>query len=145
MNLTINGIEATLKKESSFEYVSENRLFTDADDYSLEIELPLNGCPNNQKIFGNIYRKDVDIASLYYDAILQDGNFTKAGAIVITGVTQSEVKVQFLERRSFRNFYPKWDETYVDELDLGEWPKHQAGHAHERQQQARVGHIVGGR
>ena len=36
MILTINGKQATLKKGSSIEYVSENRIFTDADDYSME-------------------------------------------------------------------------------------------------------------
>ncbi len=35
MILTINGKQAALKKGSSIEYVSENRIFTDADDYSL--------------------------------------------------------------------------------------------------------------
>ena len=33
MILTINGKQAALKKGSSIEYVSENRIFTDADDY----------------------------------------------------------------------------------------------------------------
>ena len=45
ISLTIDGKEAALKKGSSIEYVSENRAFTDADDYSLEIELPLADCP----------------------------------------------------------------------------------------------------
>ena len=31
--------QAALKKGSSIEYVSENRIFTDADDYSMEIEI----------------------------------------------------------------------------------------------------------
>ena len=30
---------------------SENRIFTDADDYSMEIELPLADCPQNLDIF----------------------------------------------------------------------------------------------
>ena len=47
MILTINGKQAALKKGSSIEYVSENRIFTDADDYSMEIELPLANCPQN--------------------------------------------------------------------------------------------------
>ena len=34
MILTINGQQAALKKGSSIEYVSENRIFTDADDYT---------------------------------------------------------------------------------------------------------------
>ncbi len=49
MILTINGKQAALKKGSSIEYVSENRIFTDADDYSMEIELPLADCPQHQQ------------------------------------------------------------------------------------------------
>ena len=36
MILTINGQQAALKKGSSIEYVSENRIFTDADDFGTE-------------------------------------------------------------------------------------------------------------
>ena len=54
MILTINGKQAALKKGSSIEYVSENRIFTDADDYSMEIELPLADCPQNLDILGMI-------------------------------------------------------------------------------------------
>jgi len=35
ISLTIDGAQVALKKGSSIEYVSENRIFTDADDYSL--------------------------------------------------------------------------------------------------------------
>ncbi|MBQ6166650.1 MAG: hypothetical protein IJK41_04355 [Muribaculaceae bacterium] len=49
MILTINGKLAALKKGSSIEYVSENRIFTDADDYSMEIELPLADCPQEPR------------------------------------------------------------------------------------------------
>ena len=64
MILTINGQRAALKKGSSIEYVSENRIFTDADDYSMEIELPLADCPQNLDIFGMITRKDVDTGDI---------------------------------------------------------------------------------
>ena len=122
MILTINGKQAALKKGSSIEYVSENRIFTDADDYSMEIELPLADCPQNLDIFGMITRKDVDAGDIFFDAVLQDTNFFKRGAVVITGITQESVKVQFLEKRSYQNFFPRFDETYIDELDLGKWP-----------------------
>ena len=122
ISLTINGKEASLKKGSSIEYVSENRIFTDADDYSMEIELPLAGCSQNINIFGNITRKDIETEQIFFDAILQDTHFRKRGAVVITSITQECVKVQFLEKRSYQNFYPTFDETYIDELDLGEWP-----------------------
>ena len=39
MILTINGQQAALKKGSSIEYVSENRIFTDADDYGVRFIL----------------------------------------------------------------------------------------------------------
>ncbi len=41
---------------------------------------------------------------------------------MITGITQESVKVQFLEKRSYQNFFPRFDENYIDELDLGKWP-----------------------
>ena len=122
ISLTIDGKEAALKKGSSIEYVSENRAFTDADDYSLEIELPLADCPQNIAIFGLITRKDIDTETVFFDAVLQDTNFYKRGAVVITEITHEYVKVQFLEKRSYQNFFPRFDEKYINELDLGEWP-----------------------
>ena len=50
MILMINGKQAALKNGSSIEYVSENRIFTDADDHSMEIELPQADCPQNLDI-----------------------------------------------------------------------------------------------
>ena len=122
ISLTIDGKEASVKKGSSIEYVSENRIFTDADDYSIEFELPLAECPQNIAIFGHLTRKDIDTDKIFFDAVLQDTKFRKVGAVVITGITNESVKVQFLEKRSYQNFYPHFDETYIDELDLGEWP-----------------------
>ena len=122
ISLTIDGAQVALKKGSSIEYVSENRIFTDADDYSLEIELPLAECPQNIAVFGHLTRKDVDTDKIFFNAVLQDTKFRKVGAVVITGITNESVKVQFLEKRSYQNFYPHFDETYIDELDLGEWP-----------------------
>ncbi len=64
MILTINGKQAALKKGSSIEYVSENRIFTDADDYSMEIELPLADCPQNLDIFANTLEVDQELKGL---------------------------------------------------------------------------------
>ena len=68
----------------------------------MEIELPLADCPQNLDIFGMITRKDVDTGDIFFDAVLQDTNFFKRGAVVITGITHEAVKVQFLEKRSYR-------------------------------------------
>ena len=69
ISLTIDGAQVALKKGSSIEYVSENRIFTDADDYSLEIELPLADCPQNIAIFGLLTRKDIDTETVFFDAV----------------------------------------------------------------------------
>ena len=121
MILTIDGKIAVLKKGFSFEYYSENRLFKDRDDFSLNIDLPIRGCKENQEIFWNINRKDVDIYKLYYDAEIFDYQFHKSGAVTIISITDDMIRVQFLEGRSFQNFYPDFDERFINELDLGQW------------------------
>lgn len=121
MILLIDNLPAVIKDGSSFEYHSDNRLFMDRDDYSLSIELPL-GCPENDAIFGQVNRKDVDINNIYFAAEIICDNFQKRGAVVITGITNESVKVQFLEKRSYQNFYPDFDNRYIDELDLGTMP-----------------------
>lgn len=121
MILLIDNRPAVIKDGSSFEYHSDNRLFQDRDDYSLSIELPL-GCPQNDAIFGNINRKDVDVDGIYFAAEIICDNFQKRGAVAITAITDEMVKVQFLEKRSYQNFYPDFDKRYVDELQLGTMP-----------------------
>lgn len=122
MQILINNMPAVLKSGSSFEYVSENRMFTDADDYTLEITLPLAGCRQNIEIFGKIFRKDVDPEKLIFDCELRDRNFYKFGSVTITQVTEKEVKVQFLEGRSEQNYDTTFDKIYINELELGEPP-----------------------
>ena len=118
MILLIDGIPAEMKAGSSFEYHSDNRLFHDRDDYSLSIELPVRGCWNNRKIFKNIERKDVDLDKIFYDAQIIMPGLVKSGAVAVTSVTDDTIKVQFLENRSFQNFYPAFDTTFVDELEM---------------------------
>lgn len=121
MTLLIDNKPAVIKEGTSFEYRSDNRLFQDRDDYTLNIELPLH-CPQNDAIFGNISRKDANINDIYFDAEIICHNFRKSGAVVITSITDDMVKVQFLEKRSFQNFYPDFDQQYIDELELGYMP-----------------------
>ena len=121
MILLIDHKPAAIKEGSSFDYVSDNRLFNDRDDYTMSIELPLD-CPENAEIFGNIHRKEADIDKIYFDAEIIADNFHKSGAVVIVSITETVAKVQFIAGRSFQNFYPAFDNTYIDELDLGAIP-----------------------
>ena len=120
MEIYINGHRAMLKKGTSFDYVSENRLFSGSDDYTLSIVLPLRGCSENIKIFGHINRADVVAKKIIYDCEIKDRNFNKFGSVTIVEIDDAEVKVQFLEGRSEQNFDETLDDIYINEFKLGE-------------------------
>ena len=122
MNLIIDGKQAAIKSGSSFEYISENRAFTDSDAYTLSITLPMAGCPQNQAIFGNMQRMDFNSRTIVLDATIIDGEFHKSGMISVVEANESEIKVQFLEGRSVQNFSVDYDDIYINELNLGSYP-----------------------
>lgn len=119
MQLIIDGKNAILKQGSSFDYVSENRSFSDADDYTLSITLPLSGCVSNIDIFGHIDRKDITARSAVFPASIIDGTFSKHGVITVVEASDVEIKCQFLEGRSVQNFDTTFDDIYINDLDLG--------------------------
>lgn len=122
MNLIIAGKKAVVKAGSSFEYISENRAFTDSDAYTLSISLPLAECQQNKEIFGNMERMDFNSRSLVLDATIISGEFCKSGVVSVVEADASEIKVQFLEGRSVQNFSVDYDEIFINELDLGSYP-----------------------
>lgn len=119
MQILVNGKIAILKKGTSFEFVSENRSFTDADGYSFSISFPLAGCPENIAIFGHINRADINKTQVNFDCEISDTYFYKVGTITITEISNSEVKAQFLEGRSASNYDETFDDIYINELNLG--------------------------
>ena len=119
MHIYVNNRLAALKKGTSFEYVSENRLFSGSDGYTLTITFPLRGCPENIAIFGHINRADVAAKKVIFDCEIRDKGFYKFGSITITEISETEVKTQFLEGRSEQNFDKTFDKVYINELDLG--------------------------
>ena len=122
MEIYINKKRAYLKKGTSFEYVSENRMFSGSDGYTLSITFPLRGCKQNLEIFGNINRMDVIAGKVIFDCEIRDRSFYKFGSVTITEINECEVKVQFLEGRSEQNFDETFDKVYINELDLGSPP-----------------------
>ena len=119
MQIYIGNKLAALKQGTSFEYVSENRLFSGSDGYTLTITFPLKDCPENQAIFGHINRADVSTGKCVFDCEIRDKHFYKFGCIVITEISEAEVKTQFLDGRSEQNFDKTFDKVYINELDLG--------------------------
>jgi hypothetical protein len=61
MQIYVNNRLAALKQGTSFEYVSENRMFSGSDGYTLTITFPLKDCPECLAIFGHINRADVAV------------------------------------------------------------------------------------
>lgn len=118
MTILIEGKEAVLKKGASFEYISENHLFTGADSYTLSITFPLAGCPQNIAIFGYLNRKDCDITKIMLECELHDRDFHAFGAVSIVDITEEEVKTQFLQGRSVNNYYMDMDDIYINEMQL---------------------------
>lgn len=119
MQIYVNGKLAALKKDATFEYVSENRLFSGSDDYTLAIRFPLKGCQRNIDIFGHINRADVEKNDVMFECDIVDADFFKHGSIAITEISEVEVKAQFLEGRSEQNFDKTLDDTFINQLDLG--------------------------
>ena len=119
MEIIINGQLACLKKNTSFEYFSENSMFTGSDSYTLTITFPLKDCPQNLAIFGHIHRQDVEKSKVVFDCDIRDKSFFKSGSITITQISETEVKTQFLEGRSEQNFDDTFDDLYLNQLHLG--------------------------
>lgn len=119
MEIIINGKLAWLKKNTSFEYIAENPLFTGSDGYSLTITFPLKDCPDNLAIFGHLHRHDVDKSKVVFDCEIRDKQFYKSGCITVTQISDVEVKTQFLEGRSEQNFNDTFDNIYLNQLSLG--------------------------
>lgn len=124
MNLYINNLPAALPPDFSFDYIMENRLFSNADGFTLPITLPLRGCSANQAIFGAVHRRAVASGEVVFDSEIRARGFHKYGAAVVTEITEAEVKVQFLDGRSRQNYTTPFDKIYINELDLGRWPEY---------------------
>lgn len=119
IQIYINGLKAAVDKDFTMEYVVENRLFTNADGYSLDIELPLKDCEENIRIFGILFHRDSDLSAIRYPAQIVSNHVTLSGVVVIVGVSETSVKVQFLEGRSAQNNDIKLDEVYINDLEIG--------------------------
>lgn len=117
MKILVDGKEAVLKEGSSFEYVSENPLFTEAENYSMDIEFPMKDCPQNILIFGALHVKGVDISTVSFPCEIITESFDKTGILTITEVNDSCVKGQFLEGMSQQNYENNLPDTLLCDIE----------------------------
>lgn len=140
ISLTINGQPALLKTGTSFKLTRENPYFTNSGDYTLDVQLPLDGCPENQRIFGALHRPETTKKKLLGKSfpfrLLADG-VRLEGKAVVTAVTESDAKVQLLAGPSVLRLDfldAAGEEKYIDRLKLGNaydtvWEQHRPGEA----------------
>ena len=122
MIILVEGKPALLKSGSSFEFIAENRLFMGRDSYTLTLTFPLRDCPQNRAIFGNLERIDVDKEKIFYECEIRDKSFSSIGSLLVTGVSQTEVKCQFAEGRCEQTATDPFENKYINSLDLGKQP-----------------------
>lgn len=119
--LTIDGQPALLKTGTSFKLTRENPYFTNSGDYTLDVQLPLDGCPENQRIFGALHRPEttrVPFVGQHMDFRLYAPPLDMEGKAIVTAVTDKDVKVQLVAGTSA--VVVTGEDRYIDELELGE-------------------------
>ena len=118
IELLINGHPVDLPADFSFSMEYENEFFTKASEYSLDITLPLEGSPNNQKIFGQIHRATTPKENTRLEsAAYVNGRCISHGYAIILSVTDKDIKIQLVGNTSYVNYAGA--DTYIDKMDLG--------------------------
>lgn len=117
--LHLNGLPAVLPQNLNIKVNHENVYLTAASQYTLEIELPLLGCPQNLAIFGHINRIDARRRAVTLSALLTaSGKVILKGSALITAITRTSVKVQLLAGNSEFNFFGKGEGMYINEMGI---------------------------
>ncbi len=125
MELLINSLPCTIKQGTSIKLTRENTIVSDAGDWSFDVTLPLNGCPENAAALGAaLHRPEQPLsewAGKRMPFSLLASPLKLTGVAVITTITQEEAKVQLLAGRSDFNsrLAEDYADTTLDRLDLG--------------------------
>ena len=123
--LLINGLPAILKTGTNIKITRENPFFSGAGTFSLDVSLPLEGCAENQRIFGALHRPDFPKLTKEKQKFafhLIAPPLDLKGRALVTQVSQGEIKVQLLAGNSETKYSlvdEKGGEVYIDSLDLG--------------------------
>lgn len=122
--LFISNLPATIKKGTTFKLTCVNPLYEDTADYTFDVQLPLQGSPENQKIFGPLHHPAQPLTTLIGTELpmhLVLPPIDMQGKARITSITEKEVKVQLIASPLTDTFGYKADGTpiYIDQLKLG--------------------------
>lgn len=115
--LYLNGYLAVMDKSTKIKVVFDNAYFTKSSTYTHDISLPMLSCPQNQKIFGPINRKDVSKGRQTLKAVLVvDNKVLLNGTAIVREVTDQKAQVQLVSGNAEMNFFMQAEEIYIDQL-----------------------------
>lgn len=121
IQIFLDGRPVIPSDSSSIKLTVENPYFTKSASYTYDVELPL-AIAENRALFGFINRIDVDKESMTFEArMIVDNVCVLAGMAHVTSVSETSVKVQLLGSAASYNYGNKMDNTFIDELDMGNW------------------------
>lgn len=122
LQLLINTRPAYLPTNLSIRLTRVNPYFEDQGDYTLEVTLPLQGCPQNLSIFGPIHHPSQahqPYLRRHYPMQLICPPIHLHGYALITSITPTAVRLQLVAGRSALAHAIEDTTTYIDQLDLG--------------------------
>lgn len=121
--LYLNGQPAIVSKGSSIKLTRCNPCYEEKGDFTLSVELPLAGVPQNRTILGTPDRQEASrthLVGLALSFSLLTDSLTLDGTATVQKVTESSASLQL------KSSVPLTDtasldgaERYIDELDLG--------------------------
>ena len=122
LQLHLSGRPAYLPPTTTIKLTRCNPYFENQGDYTLELQLPLQGCPQNQAIFGPLHRPEqphTPALSRRIPMQLTAPPIHLTGYALITAITPTTIKLQLVAGRSALNHAIEDDATYIDKLNLG--------------------------
>lgn len=122
LTLLINSRPAHLPLTTTIRLTRVNPYFEDQGDYTLEVTLPLQGCPQNLSIFGPLHHPSQALQPYlrrHYPMQLICPPLHLHGYALITSLTPTAVKLQLVAGRSALAHAIEDTATYIDQLPLG--------------------------
>ena len=116
IELYLDGKRAALPKDFAFDFVVENPYFTDAAEYTGEVQLTPKAI-DNIKIFGAVGRMETTKKQQVKTATLKDGDkVILEGSATTVEYTPDALSVQLLGGNSSINFLARFENMYIDEM-----------------------------
>lgn len=122
ISISVAGKPAIIKGNSTFEFIRENNFFDNTDGYTLDMEFPLKDCPENIEVFGRIGITTLPNPSKLFPCKIRSGRTFLQGSLSLMEFTESSVKCQFLEGVDVNESESVLEKTYINEMNLGQYP-----------------------